>query len=59
MIEDHDQHPGTQREDPSAFTNDEFGDGGIDPHHVRQASRTQRLSVRAKNDPSADNETLP
>ena len=35
MIGDHDEHPGTQREDPSGFTNDEFGNRDIDPRHVR------------------------
>ena len=59
LIGDHDEHPGTQREDPSAFTTEGFADGGIDPHHIRQASKTQRLSVSAKNDPYANNESVP
>ena len=59
MIGDHDEHPGTQREDPSAFTNDEFGDGTMEAQHVRQASRTQRLSVRAKNELPSDNGNQP
>ena len=51
MIGEQEEDPGTQRDDPSAYTNDEVVNGVEGVKLVGKASRTERQSIRGTERP--------